>query len=90
MQVALGGTVTELVTMDPERQWVADACRAEKAHRVQFLAGGLKDSDPDLKGRAKAYSGGVTLPDVETRRHLRRKAATFAPLNRAISRNEEV
>lgn len=65
VRAALHDTVAELVAMDTESEAMAVACRAEIAQRVQFLANGLKEVDPDLRTWAKTHQGRAGVPGEE-------------------------
>lgn len=62
---ALDDTVAELIAMDPEAEFMADACRTEIGQRALFLSNGLKDVDPDLKGWIAQHSRGAVNMDDE-------------------------
>jgi hypothetical protein len=66
VKAALDDTFAELVAMDPESAFMANACRAEIAQRVLFLTNGLKEVDPDLKGWIRAYANGAAISEDET------------------------
>lgn len=62
---ALDDTVAELIAMDPEAEFMADACRTEIRQRALFLSNGLKDVDSDLKGWIAQHSRGAVSMDDE-------------------------
>ena len=64
-KAALDDTFAELVAMNAESEFMANACRAEIGQRVLFLTNGLKEVDPDLKGWVKAYASGAVMGEDE-------------------------
>lgn len=63
VRAALDDTVAQLVALDPESAFMANACRTKIAQRVMFLANGLNEVDPDLKGWSAAHARGETVAD---------------------------
>lgn len=66
VRAALDDTVAQLVAMDPESAFMANACRTEISQRVMFLTNGLKDVDPDLKGWSAAHARGEAALDDDS------------------------